>query len=114
MSTATLPRARILDPRTCALASGVAGIAGSGLLVLFFTLADPSAAGSNGWTWTGPANDAAVVVQLVALAPVAWALRGRLPDSGPVRAGTAAAVGALLADAVLQVLLIVGVLPFGV
>jgi hypothetical protein len=114
MGTATIPRTRLLAPRTGALVSGIAGLVGDGLLVLFFALADPYSAGSSGWAWTGPAADAAIVVQLVALAPAVWALRTRLPGSRAMRIGTAAAVVALLVDAVLQILLIVELLPFGV
>ena len=44
---------------------------------------------------------------------VALALRGWLPPTRSVRLATAAAVGAMVATAILQLLLVAGVLEFG-
>jgi hypothetical protein len=115
MVTSTTHRARpLLDVRTWAWLSGWSGVAAGILLVLFFALADPfgTAEPVGGWTWTGPANDVAVALQFATFVPVAWALRGRLPATRAVRAGTVAAVIAMVAAAVLQVLLVAGVIPF--
>jgi hypothetical protein len=95
------------QPRVAAWVSGAAGIVAGALLVMFFALADPY-----GWRWTGPANDVAVTVQFAAFAPAAWALRRRLPATRAVRAGTVAAVFAMVVVAVLSLLLVAGALPY--
>jgi hypothetical protein len=115
MTTSTTHRAQpMLDVRTWARVSGWSGIVAGILLVLFFALADPFGAGEAGgrWAWTGPGNDIAVAVQFATFVPVAWALRGLLPATGAVRAGTIAAVTAMVAAALLHALLVAGVIPF--
>jgi hypothetical protein len=115
MVTSTTHRAQpLLDVRTWAWLSGWSGVAAGILLVLFFALADPfgTAEPAGGWAWTGPANDVAVAVQFATFAPVAWALRRRLPATRAVRAGTIAAVLAMVAAAVLHALLVAGVMSF--
>ena len=64
--------------------------------------------------WLGTANDWVIVVQFLTFIPVALALRGWLPPTRSVRLATAAAVGAMVATAILQLLLVAGVLEFDV
>lgn len=106
-------------PRTVAaarwaLASGVTGLVANVLLVLFFALAQPWRPQPSAWSWLGPANDVVIILQFATFIPVAVALRDRLPATRPVRTATAAAVAAMAAIIVLQLLLIVGVLSFEV
>lgn len=97
-----------------ALLAGWAGLLANLLLVLFFGLAQPWRPEPSGFAWLGPANDAVVVVQFGALIPVAIAVRDRLDEGRLVRGATAAAVIAMAAVAVLQVLLLAAVVPFEV
>jgi len=97
-------------PRWAAL-SGIAGLAGNSLLILFFALARPWTAGVTGYEWLGPANDVLVVVQFAALVPVAMAVHARL---GLGRGTTAAGVTAMAGVVVLQLALLAGVLAFEV
>jgi hypothetical protein len=114
------PRQRIAGPARWALTSGITGLAANVLLVLFFLLAQPF--GVNGpladagqdFMWLGTANDLVIVVQFLTFIPVALALRRWLPLTQSVRLATAAAVGAMLAVAILQLLLVAGVLEFDV
>jgi hypothetical protein len=115
------PRQRIAGPVTWALTSGITGLLANVLLVLFFLLAKPfgvsgPAAGEVGqdFMWLGKANDWVIVVQFLTFIPVALALRAWLPPTRRVRLTTAAAVGAMVATAILQLLLIAGVLEFDV
>jgi hypothetical protein len=115
------PRQRIDAPVLWALTSGISGVLANVLLVLFFLLANPFGrsgplAGDVGqdFMWLGPANDWVIVVQFLTFIPVALALRGWLPPTRSVRLATAAAVGAMIATAVLQLLLVAGVLEFDV
>jgi hypothetical protein len=55
-----------------------------------------------------------MVVQFLTLIPVALALRRWLPPTPSVQLATAAAIGALLAIAILQLLLVTGALEFDV
>jgi hypothetical protein len=55
-----------------------------------------------------------MVVQFLTLIPVALALRRWLPPTRSVQLATAAAIGALLAIAILQLLLVTGALEFDV
>ena len=63
--------------------------------------------------WLGSANDVVIVVQFVTFIPVALALRRWLPPL-PMCDLPAAAVGAMVAVAILQLLLVAGVLEFDV
>ena len=103
-----------------ALTSGITGLVANVLLVLFFLLAQPF--GVNGplaeagkdFMWLGSANDLVIIVQFLTFIPVALALRKWLPPTRSMRVATAAAVGAMVVVAVLQVLLVAGVLEFDV
>jgi hypothetical protein len=94
--------------------SGAAGLLANVLLILFFLLAQPLRDATNTFTWLGPANDVVVVVQFAAFVPVALALASRLPRTRSVRASTAAGIVAMVAVAVLQALLVAGVVDFDV
>jgi hypothetical protein len=95
-----------------ALTSGIAGLLANVLLVLFFLLARPFNDVQNSFGWLGTANDWVIVVQFLTMIPVALALRRWLPHTSSVRVATAIAVGAMLAVAALQLLLIAGALDF--
>jgi hypothetical protein len=97
-------------PRRAAL-SGIAGLAGNVLLILFFALARPWTAAATAYEWLGPANDVLVVVQFAALVPVALAMHARL---GLGRGTTAAGVAAMAGVVVLQLALLAGLLAFEV
>jgi hypothetical protein len=107
-------------PVLWALTSGITGLLANVLLVLFFLLAQPF--GVNGplaeagqhFMWLGSANDIVIVVQFLTFIPVALALRKWLPPTRSMRVATAAAVGAMVVVAVLQLLLVIGVLEFDV
>ena len=99
------------DTPRWAVLSGIAGLAGNALLILFFALDRPWAAAPAGYEWLGPANDALVVVQFAALIPVAVAVRAWL---GLGRGTTAAAVTAMAEVVVLQLALLAGLLAFDV
>jgi hypothetical protein len=105
---------RIGGPRLWAWTSGIAGLLANVLLVLFFLLARPFEEVQNSFGWLGTANDAVLVGQFLAMIPVALALRQWLPRTRSVGVATAMGVGAMLAVAVLQLLLIAGVLDFDV
>ncbi len=114
------PRQRTARPVLWALTSGIAGLVANVLLVLFFLLAQPF--GVNGplaeagqdFMWLGSANDVVIIVQFLTFIPVALALRRWLPPTRSVRLVTAAAVVAMAAVAILQLLLVIGVLEFDV
>ncbi|HEX6757836.1 MAG TPA: hypothetical protein VF086_05395 [Propionibacteriaceae bacterium] len=115
------PRQRIAGPVLWALTSGITGLLANVLLVLFFLLAKPFGVSGpladdvrQDFMWLGTANDWVIVVQFLTFIPVALALRGWLPPTRSVRLATAAAVGAMLAVAILQLLLVAGVLEFDV
>jgi hypothetical protein len=121
MLTETYPaRQRTAGPVLWALTSGITGLAANVLLVLFFLLAQPF--GVNGplaeagqdFMWLGTANDVVLIVQFLTFIPVALALRRWLPSTQSMRIATVAAVGAMLAVAILQSLLVAGVLEFDV
>jgi glycopeptide antibiotics resistance protein len=101
-------------PAVWAVISGIAGLLANVLLVFFFLLARPFSDVQNSFGWLGTANDAVLVVQFLAMIPVALALPRWLPHTRSVRVATAMALGAMLAVAVLQLLLIAGVLDFDV
>ena len=108
------PRQRTVGPQLWAMISGITGLAANLLLVLFFLLAQPFGVARPGFMWLGTANDWVIVIQFLTLVPVALALRSRLPATRAVALATAAAVAAMVGTAVLQVLLIAGVLGFDV
>lgn len=114
------PRQRTARPVLWALTSGITGLVANVLLVLFFLLAQPF--GVNGplaeagkdFMWLGSANDVVIIVQFLTFIPVSLALRRWLPPTRSVRLVTAAAVVAMAAVAILQLLLVIGVLEFDV
>ncbi|HWJ52390.1 MAG TPA: hypothetical protein VNT24_03310 [Propionibacteriaceae bacterium] len=108
------PRQRTNGPQLWAMTSGITGLAANLLLVLFFLLAQPFGEVRPGFMWLGTANDWLIVVQFLTLVPVALAVRGRLPVTRAVTLATAAAVAAMVGTALLQLLLIAGVLEFDV
>ncbi len=121
MLTETYPARQLsAGPVLWALTSGITGLLANVLLVLFFLLAQPF--GVNGplaeagqdFMWLGSANDIVIVVQFLTFIPVALALRKWLPPTRSMRVATAAAVGAMVVVAVLQLLLVIGVLEFDV
>jgi hypothetical protein len=121
MLTETYPaRQRTAGPVLWALISGISGLVANVLLVLFFLLAQPFgvsgplAETDQDFMWLGSANDVVIIVQFLTFIPVALGLRRWLPPTRTVRLATAAAIGAMVAVAVLQLLLVAGVLEFDV
>jgi hypothetical protein len=115
MLTETRPtRLRTTAPEVWAMTSGITGLVANVLLVLFFLLAQPFGEAGSGFMWLGTANDWVIVVQFLTLIPVAVTLRRWLPVTRGVGLATAAAVVAMVGTAVLQLLLITGVLEFEV
>lgn len=122
MLTETYPaRQRIASPVVWALTSGITGLVANVLLVLFFLFAQPFGASGpladgagQDFMWLGTANDVVLIVQFLTFIPVALALRRWLPSTQSMRIATLAAVGAMLAVAILQSLLVAGVLEFEV
>jgi hypothetical protein len=94
------------------MTSGLTGLAANVLLVLLFLLAQPFGEVRQDFMWLGTANDSVMVVQFLTFIPVALALRRWLPATTAVRLTTAAAMVAMLGTAVLQLLLVAGVLAF--
>ncbi len=121
MLTGTYPaRHRTAGPVPWALTSGVAGVVANVLLVLFFLLAQPFgvdgplAEAGQDFMWLGSANDVVIIAQFLTLIPVALALRGWLPPTRSMRIATAAAIVAMVVVAILQLMLVAGVLEFDV
>jgi hypothetical protein len=121
MLTETYPaQQRTAGPVLWALTSGITGLLANVLLVLFFLLArpfgvdGPLAEAGQDFMWLGSANDVVIIVQFLTFIPVALALGRWLPPTRSMRVATAAAVGAMVAVAVLQLLLVAGVLEFDV
>jgi hypothetical protein len=119
--TETYPaRQRAASPVLWALTSGITGLVANVLLVLFFLLArpfgvnDPLAEAGQDFMWLGTANDVVIIVQFLTFIPVALGLRRWLPSTRSIRVATAAAVGAMVVVAALQLLLVAGVLEFDV
>jgi hypothetical protein len=114
------PRQRTAGPVLWALVSGITGLLANVLLVLFFLFAQPF--GVNGplaeagqdFMWLGSANDVVIIVQYLTFIPVALALRRWLPPTRSMQIATVGAVGAMVAVALLQLLLVVGVVEFDV
>jgi hypothetical protein len=101
-------------PQVWAMTSGITGLVANVLLVLFFLLAQPFGEVRQDFMWLGTANDGVIVVQFLTMIPAALALSRRLPATRAVRLTTAAAVVAMIGTAALQLLLVAGVLGFGV
>jgi hypothetical protein len=121
MLTATYPaQQRTGGPTLWALTSGITGLVANVLLVLFFLLGQPFgvdgplAEAGQDFMWLGHANDVVIIVQFLTFIPVALALRRWLPPTRAMRVATAAALGAMMAVAILQLLLVAGVLEFDV
>jgi len=114
LTTVNPAEQRIGDPRLWAWVSGIAGLLANLLLVLFFLLAIPFSEVQNSFGWLGTANDWVIVVQFLAMIPVAVALRFWLPPSRKVGGITAIAVAAMVTVAVSQLLLVTGALEFDV
>src|SRR5690349_20040296 len=96
-----------------AVATGTLELLANLVLVLFFALPTPwSTAPDGGWSWLGPGNGVSIAARRAAVLPVPLALRKRLPDARGVRAATVAALLAMLAVVVLQLLLIFSILTF--
>jgi hypothetical protein len=121
MLTETYPaQQRTTGPVLWALTSGITGMVANVLLVLFFLLGQPFevdgplAAAGQDFMWLGSANDVVIVLQFLTFIPVALALRRWLPPTRSMRVATAAAVGAMAAVAILQLLLVTELLEFDV
>jgi hypothetical protein len=97
-------------PRDFALVGGVGGLIAGVFSLVLLALAHPFDEQPRGWAWTRAA-DAVGIVQLLALAPVAWGLRGRMPASRTVWIACVAVVAAASGSAVLQILILSGVVP---
>ena len=111
MLTETPPtRQRTTGSQVWAMTSGITGLVANLLLVLFFLFAQPFGEVRQDFMWLGTANDWLIVVQFLTFIPVALALRRWLPATRAVRLTTAVAVVAMVGTAVLQLLLIAGVL----
>jgi hypothetical protein len=108
------PTLRTTGPQVWAMTSGITGLVANVLLMLFFLLAQPFGQMRSGFMWLGTANDWLVVVQFLAFIPVALALHRWLPASRAIQVATAAAVAAMVGTALLQLLLVAGVLEFEV
>lgn len=96
-----------------AFASGLTGLVASVLLVLD-QLTENVGEVRQYFTWLPAAIACVMAVQFLTFIPVALALRGWLPPTRSVRLATAAAVGAMLAISILQLLLLTGALQFDV
>ena len=96
------------------MTSGITGLVANVLLVLFYLVARPLGEVRQDFMWLGTANDWVIAVQFLTFIPVALALRRWLPATRAVRLTTAAAVVAMVGTAVLQLLLVAGVLDFEV
>jgi hypothetical protein len=99
-------------PIVWSVVSGVAGLVANLLLVAFFLVTFNL--GRQDLEWLGTVNDALIIVSFLALVPVALGLQARLAPRAAVRVSTMAAVVAMAIVAVLQLLLILGVLTFDV
>jgi hypothetical protein len=121
MLTQTYPaRQRAAGPVLWALTSGITGLLANVLLILFFLLGQPFgvdgplAEAGQDFMWFGSANDVVIIVQFLTFIPVALALRRWLPPTRSLRVATAAAVGAMVVVAILQLLLVTELLAFDV
>lgn len=92
--------------RPFAIVSGVSGLAAGACFVLFFAF--------GGLEWAGVAADVLVSVQLVTLAPVALALRGRMPTARAVRIACVVVAAAAVLTPVLEIVSHRGIWPSAV
>ena len=107
------PKLRIASPTLWALTSGITGFVADVLLVLD-QLTENVGDVRQYFMWLPATIAWVMVVQFLTLIPVALALRRWLPPTRSVRLATAAAVGAMLAVAILQLLLLTSALEFDV
>jgi hypothetical protein len=113
LTTTRTLRQRIASPALWALTTGITGFVANVLLVLD-QLTENVGEMRLYLMWLPVAIARVMVVQFLTLIPVALALRSWLPPARSVRLATAAAVGAMLAVAILQLLLVTGPLEFDV
>jgi hypothetical protein len=114
MLTVTHPSPlRIASPTLWALICGISGFVADVLLVLD-QLTENVGEMRQYFMWLPAAIAWVMVVQFLTLIPVALALPRWLPPTRSVRVATTAAVGAMLAVVMLQLLLVTGVLEFDV
>src|SRR4051812_8509215 len=97
MTTNLLTRPRTARPS--AVVSGVFGLAAGGCFVLFLAFGD----GGGRKERAGLASDVLGWVELVALAPVALALRGRMPAARAARIACAVVAAAAVLTPVLEI-----------
>jgi hypothetical protein len=102
---------RATHPVPWALTSAVTGLLADVLLVLD-QLTENLGDVRQYFTWLAAAIACVMVVQFLTLIPVALALPGWLPPTRSVRLATAAAIGAMLAVVILQLLFLTGALEF--
>ena len=114
MLTETRPPRQETAKQMWAMTSGITGLVANVLLVLFYLFARPLGEVRQDFMWLGTVNDWVIAVQFLTFIPVALALRRWLPDTRVVRSTTVAAVVAMVGTAVLQLLLVAGVLDFDV
>jgi hypothetical protein len=107
------PRRRIASPTPWALACGISGVAAN-VLLLLDQLTENIGEARQYFIWLPAAIAWVMVVQFLTLIPVALALHRWLPATRSVQLATAAAIGAMLAIAILQLLLLTGALEFDV
>lgn len=100
-----IPSVRLRFAGWCAYISGAAAAIGLVFLTVFF---------SGGPAYFGPLNDTAVVIHYILLLPIVYTLYPLLKQNGQRLNLIATAVGVtgMLGVIILQILLIVGVLPF--
>jgi hypothetical protein len=96
--------------RPFAIVSGVFGLAAGLCFVLFFARGGPD----GGLRWAGLASDVLGSVQLITLAPVALALRHRMPSARAVRIACAVVAVAALLTPVLEIVTHQGIWPSAV
>ncbi|MFC7530813.1 hypothetical protein [Actinoplanes sp. GCM10030250] len=105
MTTSLLSRPSAARP--FAVVSGVFGLAAGVFFVLFFAAGGPG----GGFEWAGIASDVLGSVQLVALAPVALALRQRMPAARAVRVACVVVAAAALLTPLIEVVTHQGIWP---
>ena len=107
------PRQRIASPTLWALACGISGVAAN-VLLLLDQLTENVGEARQYFMWLPAAIAWVMVVQFLTLIPVALALHRWLPPTRSVQLATAAAIDAMVAIAILQLLLLSGALEFDV
>jgi hypothetical protein len=104
---------RTASPLPWALTSGITGLVADMLLVVDQLPENVGHVHQN-FMWLPDAIAGVMLVQFLTFIPVALALPRWLPQRRSVRLATAGAIGAMVAVAILQLLLIVGVVQFDV